>query len=65
MRKRLVKYSIKGFDEAFNEIEGIIFIDESLLINSPTFAETSDRPLVGLGITSSYDPKFKNDLYDI
>lgn len=47
------------FDEVFLEIEGNNVVDEDLLINSPTFAETSDHPLVGLGISSFYDPKFK------
>ena len=53
-------YGLKGFfDEVFLEIEGNIIVDGSMVINSPTFAETSDKPLTGLGITSVYDPKFK------
>lgn len=53
-------HGLKGyFDEAFIEITGSNVIDTAQLLNSPTFAETSDRPLVGVGITGVYDPKFK------
>ena len=47
------------FDEVFMEIEGTGSSDTTILLNSPTFEETADRPLVGVGITSVYDPKFK------
>lgn len=53
-------YGLKGFfDEAFLEIEGTQSANATLLLNSPTFADTSDRPLTGIGIISVYDPKFK------
>lgn len=53
-------FGLKGFfDEVFLEIEGIQAKDKTLLLNSPTFADTSDRPLTSVGIISVYDPKFK------
>jgi len=53
-------YGEKGrFDEAFLEIEGTQAADPTILLNSTTFADTSDRPLTGVGIISVYDPKFK------
>jgi len=53
-------FGLKGFfDEAFVEVEGSAANNKTLLLNSPTFDETSDRPLTGVGIISVYDPKFK------
>lgn len=53
-------YGLKAFfDEAFLEIEGNTSTDTSLLVNSPTFEDTSDRPISNVGIISVYDPKFK------
>ena len=53
-------FGLKGFfDEAFLEIEGTQAADPTILLNSTTFADTSDRPLTGVGIISVYDPKFK------
>lgn len=53
-------FGLKGFfDEVFLEIEGNGSTNSGILVNSPTFADTSDRPLTGVGITSVYDPKFK------
>jgi len=53
-------FGLKGFfDEAFLEIEGTQAADPTILLNSTTFADTSDRPLTGVGIVSVYDPKFK------
>jgi len=53
-------FGLKGFfDEVFLEIEGVQAHDKTLLLNSPTFDDTSDRPLTGVGIISVYDPKFK------
>lgn len=45
------------FDEIIIDNVGVTVWTE--ILNSPTFAETSDRPLVGVGITGVYDPKFK------
>jgi len=48
------------FNEIFNEVSYESNIaDQSLILNSPTFADTSDMPLMGVGITGVYDPKFK------
>ncbi len=53
-------FGLKGFfDEAFLEIEGTGSSDATILVNSPTFADTSDRPLTGVGIICVWDPKFK------
>lgn len=46
------------FSEAFLEVTGFGAATTNVL-NSQTFDETSDRPLVGVGITGAYDPKFK------
>lgn len=50
---------LKGFfDEAFLEVLGFgAYTGE--VVNSQTFDEASDRPLIGVGITGVYDPKFK------
>lgn len=49
---------MKGFfDEVFLENLGVN--KEAIVLNSPTFANTSDRPLVGVGIVGVYDPKLK------
>jgi hypothetical protein len=51
---------LKGFfDEVFIEAVGVDVISLANLLNSPTFAETSDQPLMGVGITGVYDPKLK------
>jgi len=47
------------FNEVFVEDYGATTLDNTKLLNSPTFSETSDRPLTGVGITGVYDPKFK------
>lgn len=55
-------FGLKGFfDEVFVEIEGNTLASAAVLLNSPTFADTSDRPIAGtgIGIISVYDPKFK------
>lgn len=53
-------YGLKAFfDEAFVEIEGSTSSFADRLLNSPTFEDTSDRPITGIGIISVYDPKFK------
>lgn len=51
----------KGFfDEAFLEALGAgITLNSTDLLNSPTLADTSDQPLLGIGITGVYDPKLK------
>lgn len=50
---------LKGFfDEVFLEVLGNTAVTTNV-INSPTFDATSDRPLMGVGITGAYDPKFK------
>ncbi len=50
---------LKGFfDEAFLEVIGYASATTNVL-NSQTYDKTSDRPLVGVGITGVYDPKFK------
>lgn len=46
------------FDELFLEVLGNTAVSTNV-VNSPTFAATSDRPLLGVGITGAYDPKFK------
>lgn len=46
-------------DEKFVEIEGNVITNSALILNSPTFEDSSDRPLTGVGIISVYDPKFK------
>jgi hypothetical protein len=48
------------FNEIFNEVSyETSIVDSDLILNSPTFADASDRPLMGVGITGVYDPKFK------
>lgn len=50
---------LKGFfDEIFLEVIGNTSTTANIL-NSQTYDKTSDRPLVGVGITGVYDPKFK------
>lgn len=50
---------LKGyFDELFLEVLGNT-APSGNVVNSQTFASTSDRPLQGVGIDASYDPKFK------
>jgi len=50
---------LKGyFDELFLEVLGNTSPTANV-VNSQTFAATSDRPLLNVGITSAYDPKFK------
>jgi len=46
------------FNEVFLETTENSAIDGPLL-NSPTYDKTSDRPIVGTGITGVYDPKTK------
>lgn len=46
------------FSEAFLEAVGSS-VGDDIFLNSPTFADTADRPLIGVGITGVYDPKFK------
>ncbi len=49
---------MKGFfDEIFLENLGVNTL--SIVLNSPTYDNTSDRPLVGTGIIGVYDPKLK------
>jgi hypothetical protein len=49
---------LKGFfDEIF--IENTSNSVTNNFINSPTFNKESDRPIMGVGITGVYDPKFK------
>ncbi len=55
---------LKGYlGEAFLEAIGNSFAPgnepDTPLLNSPTFIETGDRPLMGTGIIGVYDPKFK------
>lgn len=47
------------FNEVFLEAIGNEVLDANTILNSPTFSETSDRPLMGVGITGVYDPKNK------
>lgn len=50
---------LKGFfSEVFLEVIGNTSPSTNLL-NDPASAITQDRPLIGNGITSAYDPKFK------
>lgn len=46
------------FNTAFLEAIGS-GVDPTVLLDSPTFAETSDRPLMGIGITGGFDPRLK------
>lgn len=46
------------FDEVFLEVTGTLSATTNV-VNSQTFDATSDRPLLGVGITGTYDPKFK------
>jgi hypothetical protein len=52
---------IDGLKSYFDEIivDNLGSYVQSEILNSPTFEETSDRPLIGVGITGVYDPKFK------
>jgi hypothetical protein len=51
---------LKGFfDEVFLEASETGIPDYVPVLNSPIYKDTSSRPLVGLGITGVYDPKFK------
>lgn len=53
-------YGLKGFfDEVFLEAIGVDVISTANLLNSPTLEDTSDQPLMGVGITGVYDPKLK------
>jgi hypothetical protein len=45
------------FSEAFLEAVGVNI--STNLLNDPTYAATSDQPLLGVGITGVYEPKFK------
>lgn len=45
------------FDEIF--IDNVGSTIQPYPLNSPTFDKTSDRPLIGVGITGVYDPKLK------
>jgi len=47
------------FNEVFVEIEGSAILDADKVLNSPTLSDNSDRPLMGIGITGVFDPKFK------
>lgn len=47
------------FSEVFLEVIGNAAVNESIILNSQDFADTSDRPLMGTGITGVYDPKNK------
>ena len=46
------------FSELFLEVLGNT-ANSGDVVNSQTFAASSDRPLLGVGITGAYDPKFK------
>jgi hypothetical protein len=60
MREISLVYGMQGFfNEAFLEAVGVNTLDTTNILNSQDFSETSDRPLVGIGITGVYDPKFK------
>lgn len=49
---------MKGyFDEVIVDNLGVY--SQSQPLNSPDFSETSDRPIMGVGVTGVYDPKFK------
>jgi hypothetical protein len=52
---------VEGLKSFFDEviIDNLGVYNQSQPLNSPTFSETSDRPLAGVGITGVYDPKFK------
>ncbi len=52
---------IDGLNGFFNEIlvDNLGSLATLTPINSPDFAESSDSPLTGIGITGVYDPKFK------
>ena len=58
MEPTLVNGLQSFFNEVFVEDVGNNVVDETTLLNSPTFSETADRPLTGVGITGVYDPKF-------
>lgn len=47
------------FDEIFLEGDASTALSQSQLLNSPSFAVTSDQPLKGIGATGVYDPKLK------
>lgn len=60
MREISLVYGMQGFfNEAFLEAVGVNIINTTNILNSQDFSDTSDRPLVGIGITGVYDPKFK------
>jgi len=52
---------VDGMNGYFNEtiVDNLGSALNPYPLNSPTFLETSDRPLTGVGITGWYDPKFK------
>lgn len=52
---------VEGLNNFFNEIivDNIGSTIQPTPLNSTTFSETSDRPLMGVGITGVYDPKLK------
>lgn len=47
------------FNEVFLEVIGENSSINNDILNDPSFSVTSDRPLIGVGITGVYDPKFK------
>lgn len=47
------------FDEVFLEANQAGLINNIAYINSPVYAENSSQPLMGVGVTGVYDPKFK------
>lgn len=60
LREISLVHGLQGFfNEAFLEAIGVYIFDTTNILNSQNFSDTSDRPLVGIGITGVYDPKFK------
>lgn len=55
----LVKGLQGFFSESFLEVIGSNYSDTYSLLNSQDFSESSDRPLMGVGIIGVYDPKNK------
>lgn len=63
MSRGLINESLVGglngyFNQVFVEL-GTDVLDTTKLLNDPTFSQTSNRPLMGVGIVGVYDTKLK------
>ena len=57
MKDKLIDIGLAGLENWFKD--NLPFALESFGYNTPCVSEIFDNPLIGLGLTSVYDPKFK------